>query len=149
MPYTFDWDKITSFEGDTGPYLQYSHVRLCSMERDVALEDGLTISSSALDSIDTTLLLSVPTAREIVFHMATFPDVVRTALKTHEPCNLVSYCFQLARLIDSAWETIVVKGLVGRGEKELAMARLLLYICAKSVLGNAMSMLSLNPLERM
>ncbi|KIO18961.1 hypothetical protein M407DRAFT_31365 [Tulasnella calospora MUT 4182] len=147
MSYQFDWDRMTSFEGDTGPYLQYTHVRLCSMERKVSLEDGLAISS--LESIDTSLLLSTPEAREIVFHLATFPDVVRTALKTHEPSNLVTYCFKLVHLISSAWETIVVEGLVYRGEREVAEARLLLYVCAKSVLGSAMKMLSLTPLERM
>ncbi|KAG8958120.1 hypothetical protein FRC00_003031 [Tulasnella sp. 408] len=147
MSYPFDWNRMTSFEGDTGPYLQYAHVRLCSMERKVGLEDDLTITS--LESIDTSLLLSTPKAREIVFYLAAFPDVVRTALKTHEPSNLVTYCFKLAHLISSAWETIVVKGLVGKGEKELAEARLLLYICARNVLGSAMRMLSLTPLERM
>ncbi|KIO28046.1 hypothetical protein M407DRAFT_22678 [Tulasnella calospora MUT 4182] len=80
MSYHLDWERVTPFEGDTGPYLQYTHVRLCSMERMVALEDGLAISS--LESIDTSLLLSTPKAREIVFYLATFPDVVRTALKT-------------------------------------------------------------------
>ncbi len=31
--YAFEWSRMTSFEGDTGPYLQFSHTRLCSMER--------------------------------------------------------------------------------------------------------------------
>ena len=31
--YTFNWDRMKSFEGDTGPYLQYAHVRLSSMAR--------------------------------------------------------------------------------------------------------------------
>ncbi|KAG8926672.1 hypothetical protein FRC01_008525 [Tulasnella sp. 417] len=146
IPYTFDWDKMTSFEGDTGPYLQYAHVQLCSLERNA---DGLAISSSSLESIDTSLLQSTPNAREIVFLLATFPDVVRTALKTHEPNTLVTYCFKLARLVNSARETIVITGLVDCGEKKLAEARLLLYICARNVLGSAMRMLSLTPLERM
>lgn len=63
--------------------------------------------------------------------------------------NLVSYCFKLVHLIRSAWETILVKGLVGKGERELAEARLLLYVCARNVLGSAMKMLFLIPLERM
>jgi len=32
--HNFDWDRMTSFEGDTGPYLQYAHVRLTSLTRD-------------------------------------------------------------------------------------------------------------------
>ncbi|KIO18963.1 hypothetical protein M407DRAFT_31367 [Tulasnella calospora MUT 4182] len=114
MSYPFPLNRMTSFEGDTGPYLQCAHVRLCSVERKVALEVGLVISS--LDSIATPLLLSPPKAREIVLYLATFPNVVRTALRPHEPSVLVTYCFKLAHLISSAWETIVVQGLLA-GEK--------------------------------
>ena len=34
--YDFNWARMTSFEGDTGPYLQYTHARLCSIERKAA-----------------------------------------------------------------------------------------------------------------
>lgn len=132
---------MTSFEGDTGPYLQYAHVRLCSIERKVA--PGLVLRSSP-EAINTDLLVE-PKAREIVFHLASFPDVVRTALKSHEPSTIVTFCFKLAHLISSAWETLLVKG----QEKEVAQARLLLYTGARDVLGSAMRMLSLTPLERM
>ncbi|KAG8987530.1 hypothetical protein FRB93_004486 [Tulasnella sp. JGI-2019a] len=141
MSYSFDWKRMTSFEGDTGPYLQYAHVRLCSIERTVA--PNLVLRSSMSD-IDISLLTESK-AREIVFHLATYPDVVKNALKTHEPSAIVTHCFKLAHLISSAWETLVVKG----QETEVAQARLLLYTCARDVLGSAMRLLSLNPLDRM
>ncbi|KAI7945265.1 hypothetical protein MJO28_010960 [Puccinia striiformis f. sp. tritici] len=34
--YEYKWDRVLSFEGDTGPYLQYAHVRLCSVEREAS-----------------------------------------------------------------------------------------------------------------
>lgn len=138
MAYTFDWNRMTSFEGDTGPYLQYAHVRLCSIQR----KAGITLKTP--EEIDTSLL-GEPKARDIVFHLAGFPDVVQSALKSHEPSTIVHYCFKLAHLISSAWETLVVKG----QEDELAQARLYLFTCAKEVLGSAMRMLSLTPLEHM
>jgi arginyl-tRNA synthetase len=48
-------------------------------------------------------------------------------------------------VISSAWETLIVMG----QEAELAQARLLLYMCARDVLANAMRLLSLTPITRM
>ncbi|KAG2038475.1 hypothetical protein BDR03DRAFT_1009921 [Suillus americanus] len=39
-----------------------------------------------------------------------YPDVVKTALKTHEPSGVVTFAFRLAHAISSAWETLIVKG---------------------------------------
>ncbi|EPQ60480.1 arginyl-tRNA synthetase [Gloeophyllum trabeum ATCC 11539] len=139
--YNFEPQRMTSFEGDTGAYLQYAHVRLRSVERRVAptvvLPDDL--SQINLD------LLAEPKAREIVFILGTYPDVVRTALKTYEPSNIVSFSFRLSHAISSAWETLIVMG----QERELAQARLFLYTSARDVLASAMRLLSLSPLSRM
>ncbi|KAL0961207.1 hypothetical protein HGRIS_006175 [Hohenbuehelia grisea] len=132
---------MTSFEGDTGAYLQYAHVRLCSVARKVANENVLR---EAVNTIDPGLL-SEPKAREIVYHLATYPDAVRSAMRVSEPSSIVTYCFKLSHLISSAWETLVVKG----QDAELAQARLYLFNCARIVLASAMRLLSLTPLERM
>lgn len=86
---------MTSFEGDTGAYLQYAHVRLCSVQRKVAL-DGI-ISRDNPDLIDTTLLTE-PKVRELVFALASYPDVVKTAMKNYEPSTIVSYCFKCVHI---------------------------------------------------
>jgi arginyl-tRNA synthetase len=83
---------MTSFEGDTGAYLQYAHVRLCSIERKASAFMALPPQSSEVN-VD---LLSESKAREIIFLLATYPEVVRSALKTHEPSAIVSYCFRSA-----------------------------------------------------
>jgi arginyl-tRNA synthetase len=81
---------MTSFEGDTGAYLQYAHVRLCSIQRKVAPAVVLRDDPSLIN----TSLLVEPKAREIVFMLASYPDVVRTAMANYEPCTIVSYCFK-------------------------------------------------------
>jgi len=139
--YTFDLRSMTSFEGDTGAYLQYAHVRLCSVERKVAKE---VVPRGDPDLIDTTLLVE-PKVRELVLALATYPDVVKTAMKNYEPSTIVSYCFKISHLVSSAWETLIVRG----QEAELAQARLYVFRCTRFVLASAMSLLSLTPLERM
>lgn len=139
--YTFNWERMLSFEGDTGPYLQYAHVRLASIGR--KNPELLPLPAPAAINTD---LLTEQSARDIAFLIGSYPDVVKTALKTHEPSGVVTFAFRLSHAISSAWETVIVKG---EADVEKARARLWLYQCAQDVLGAAMRLLSLRPLERM
>lgn len=132
---------MLSFEGDTGPYLQYAHVRVSSIER----KNPELLPLPEPSSINTALLTE-PTAREIAFLLGSYPDVVRTAIRTHEPSTVVTFAFRLSHAISSAWETVVVKG---EQDVEKARARMWLYLCARDVLGAAIRLLSIKPLERM
>ncbi|KIY52558.1 arginyl-tRNA synthetase [Fistulina hepatica ATCC 64428] len=145
--YTFTWDRMTSFEGDTGPYLQYAHVRLSSIAR----KNPDLLPLPPTDSIDVTLLVSTDDlaaqhARAIIFLLGTYPDVVRTALQSQEPSGVVTFCFRLSHAISTAWETVIVKG---EKNRDKAVARLWMYECAREVLAAAMRLLGLRPLDRM
>ena len=133
---------MRSFEGDTGPYLQYAHVRLASIER----KNPEVLPLPEPSQIDISCLCEAPAARDIVFLLGTYPDVVKVALRTHEPSGVVTFAFRLSHAISSAWETVVVKG---EPDVEKARARLWMYVCARDVLGAAMRLLSCKPLERM
>ncbi|PCH35182.1 arginyl-tRNA synthetase [Wolfiporia cocos MD-104 SS10] len=139
--YNFNWDRMLSFEGDTGPYLQYAHVRISSISR--KNPELLPLPPPA--EIDTALLTE-PQSRDIIFLLGSYPDVVKTALRTHEPSGVVTFAFRLSHAISSAWETVIVKG---EPDTAKARARMWMYLCARDVLGAAMRLLSLKPLERM
>ncbi|KAK7041490.1 arginyl-tRNA synthetase [Paramarasmius palmivorus] len=140
--YTFNWDRMLSFEGDTGPYLQYAHVRLASIGR----KNPHLLPLPPPSQIDISCLAQSSHARDIAFLLGTYPDVVKTALKTHEPSGVVTFAFRLSHAISSAWETVIVKG---EEDVEKARARMWLYESAREVLAAAMRLLSLKPLERM
>lgn len=127
-----------------GPYLQYAHVRLSSVERKNAPDLVLPPAAERAASINTDLLTE-PKAKEIILLLAQYPAVVRSALISLEPATICTYAFRLCHAISSAWESLIVKG----QERELAMARLWLYVSAKDVLGSALRLLTLEPLERM
>lgn len=133
---------MLSFEGDTGPYLQYAHVRLASIGR----KNPNLLPLPAPSQIDTDSLASMQHARDIVFLLGTYPDVIKVALKTHEASGIVTFAFKLAHAISSAWETVIVKG---EEDIEKARARMFLYECARDVLAASMRLLSIRPLERM
>jgi arginyl-tRNA synthetase len=134
--YEFDWERMFSFEGDTGPYLQYAHARLCSIER----KSGASINPKA----DISLLVE-PTAQDLIKTLGQYPDLVKSLPNGAEPCNVVTYAFKLSHDVSSAFESLWVMG----AEEKLAEARMLLYWSARITLGNALRLLGLKPLERM
>jgi len=86
--YDFNWDRMTSFEGDTCPYLQYAHVRLTALTQ----KNPELLPLPALEQIVAETLAEQPAPREIVFLLGAYPYVLRTALRTHELSGVVMFC---------------------------------------------------------
>ncbi|GAV51726.1 hypothetical protein ZYGR_0AF01970 [Zygosaccharomyces rouxii] len=137
--YEFKWERMLSFEGDTGPYLQYAHSRLRSMQRNVP-----EITVDDMKNADFNLLQE-PAAIALVRLLSQYPDVLRNALKTHEPTTVVTYLFKLTHQVSSCYDVLWVAGQT----KELAAVRLALYAATRQVLFNGMKLLGLTPVERM
>ncbi|WVR09383.1 arginine-tRNA ligase [Kwoniella sp. DSM 27419] len=138
--YDFDIKRCTSFEGDFGPFIQYSHVRLCSVQRK---NPNVPVAVS-VNEIDLSVLME-PKVHDILIHLALYPQAVRNAYVQSEPSQLVTWCFKLSHLVGGAWETVKV----ANQEEEIAKARLFFYIQTREVLASAMKLLSLTPIERM
>lgn len=136
--YKFDMDRMTSFEGDTGPYLQYAHSRLCSIARKSGI-DTTTLTTADLN------LLKEQHAVNLIRCLAQYPDVLQNTLKTLEPTTVVTYLFKMTHLLSSSYDVLRVVG----EEPELAKARMALYESARVVLNNGMRILGLTPVERM
>ncbi|CAN6618297.1 arginine--tRNA ligase, cytoplasmic [Trichomonascus vanleenenianus] len=142
--YNFNWNRMLSFEGDTGPYLQYAHARLRSMERKAA-EQGIVLESQAdIDSIDVSKLTE-PIAKEMIRCLVSYPDVLLMALRNMEPSTVVTYLFKLTHLVSSCYDVLWVAG----QEKDVATARLALYSAARQVLHNGLTIVGLTPVDRM
>lgn len=128
---------MTSFEGDTGPYLQYAHARLCSITRKAG------VSPEELASADLSLLAEEK-AIDLVRALSQWPDVVQNTLKTLEPVTVLSYLFKMTHMLSSSYDKLKVVG----SEPELKKARMALYEAARQVLNNGMKLLGLNPVQR-
>ena len=131
-------ETMTSFEGDTGPYLQYAHARVCSIERRAA------IPVEELAAADLSLLTETH-AINIVRMLSQWPDVVNNTLKTLEPTTVLTYLFKMTHALSASYDHLKIVG----SEKELQKARMALYDAARIVLANGMRLLGLTPVERM
>lgn len=147
--YNFDMEKMTSFEGDTGPYLQYSHARVCSMERKAAVPREVLLSAD----------LSLITAKEgieLVRSLAQWPDVFLNTYKTREPVTVLTYLFKMTHQLSSCYDA---KDTANKNAKTMSVmyaespekkaALMALYDSARQVLSNGMMLLGLTPVERM
>lgn len=131
-------NRMCSFEGDTGPYLQYAHARLCSITRKAQLDHG-DLLTAELE------LLTEKHAVDLVRSLAQWPDVFLNTVKTQEPITVLTYLFKMTHLLSSSYDHLQVVG----SEEKLKRARMALYTAARQVLGNGMRLLGLTPLERM
>lgn len=82
----FRWDQALSFEGDTGPYLQYTHARLKSILRKLGKNPGAP-KNAELDLLEHRLLVSI----------LRLPEAVEDALKDFTPNILANYLHLLAQ----------------------------------------------------
>ncbi|OQE28965.1 hypothetical protein PENFLA_c004G04803 [Penicillium flavigenum] len=136
--YDFNLDAMTSFEGDTGPYLQYAHARLCSMARKSELDVNELVNAN----FD---LLTEQHAVDLVRLLAQWPDVLLQTAKTLEPITVLSYLFKMTHMLSSSYDVLKVIG----SEPDVKQARMALYASARQVLHNGMRVLGLSPVERM
>jgi arginyl-tRNA synthetase len=132
----FDKSEILSFEGETGPYLQYTHARLASILRKAAAagEGGGAPDWSVLES-----------AGPILMRLSRLSDVVRSAAAHNEPSEVSNYLLALARELNSWYAENRVLG----EAPPITAARLALIRASKSVLSNGLGLLGITALEAM
>ncbi|KAH8674325.1 arginyl-tRNA synthetase [Xylariales sp. PMI_506] len=135
--YNFNMEAMTSFEGDTGPYLQYAHARLCSITR------RANLSEDEIAKADLSLLTEAH-AINLIRALAQWPDVVQNTLRTLEPITILTYLFKMTHALSASYDHLRIVG----SEPELMKARMALYDSARIVLNNGMRLLGLSPVER-
>jgi arginyl-tRNA synthetase len=88
--YQFDWDKMISFQGNAGPYLQYAYARGAS----IFAKGGVDMNAMAAS---TTILLDAPAEQILGKHLLRFADVVYQAGATSQPHLVCEHIYELAR----------------------------------------------------
>jgi len=133
----FVWEVVLNFDGDSGPYLQYTHARLCSL-----LRRGESKGSPDVDYS----LLSPKEEQRVIELLADFPEVVNAAARQYEPVYIATYLFKLAAAFNSVYQRRNEEGKSDRiiSENEaLTSARLSLVKAVNIVLKEGLYLLGL------
>ena len=132
----FSFDKVLNFDGETAPYVQYTHARCASALRKGGKYDVADADWSAVASEE---------AYEVAKCLLSFEDAVRTAARLREPCYVTRYAVDLAEKFNRFYigHRIVVE------DKGISSARLFFTDCVAKTLRTALSLLGIDAPESM
>ena len=134
----FDPRESIDFNGNTGPFIQYTHARICSIMRK-AEEAGIDTSNYT----EATLL---PEEVELVKALADYPAVVRTAGEQFAPSVIAAYAYDLAKQFNGYYHD---HSILKEENAAVRSLRLKLAEQVARVIRTAMSLLGINVPERM
>ncbi|MBF1173581.1 MAG: arginine--tRNA ligase [[Eubacterium] sulci] len=141
--YIFKWDQILNFDGETGPYVQYTHARCASLLR----KAGEDIVAKAQDpkNVDFALLAKSDSAYELTKLIYAFPGVVEQAGEKYEPSIITRHIIDIAQCFNKFYhdEHIIVDDEVEKTSK------IALVIATKRVIATGIGLLGMKAPERM
>lgn len=141
--YTFKWDQILNFDGETGPYVQYTHARCASLLR----KAGEDIVAKAQDpkNVDFALLAKSDSAYELTKLIYAFPGVVEQAGEKYEPSIITRHIIDIAQCFNKFYhdEHIIVDDEVEK------ISKIALVIATKRVIATGIGLLGMKAPERM
>jgi len=142
----FDWNKMLNFQGNSGPYLQYTYARIKSILRKSSLfteEDSFNTNSKGKQTF--VRLLKDKLELSILKQLLFFPETIERAAEEYNPNIIADYLYQLANRFNLFYE----KNPVLKTEKKLRQARLNLIFAVAIVLKNGLELLGIKAPEKM
>jgi arginyl-tRNA synthetase len=128
---TFDWQQALSFEGDTGPYLQYSYARASSILRKAKSASKITINKLTKPEI------------KLIKKIDKFPQIVEDASSLLNPSIIANYSFQLAQIFNEFYHSCPVIN------SEQESFRLALVKAFRITIKNSLYLLGIEVMEEM
>ncbi len=131
----FYWDRALNFDGETGPYVMYTHARCCSVLR----------KAGECDAKPDFTALADPEAQDVVRLLEQFPEVLRAALQKNEPSMVTRFSVDLAQ----AYNKFYYERKVMVDDMGVRAARLMLTRAARQTIAKALELIGLEAPERM
>ena len=138
--YVFSWDKILNFEGETGPYVQYTHARACSILRNA----GEAVMASAKEGFDASRITS-DSAHALIKLIYEMPEVIAEAGEKYEPSIVTRHIVDIAQAFNKFYhdEHILVD------DETEKTAKVALVMAARNVIRNGLDLLGMKAPEKM
>ena len=133
----FDWDTILNFQGETGPYVQYTYVRTQSILRKA--ENVPSFRDVNIEKIDDNYSVNI---LKLIYN---FEDILVEVTKKEEPSILSRYLIDLAKAFSNFYNENKIIG----EEKEIENARLYLTKVAGEILKTGASLLGIEMPNKM
>jgi arginyl-tRNA synthetase len=136
--YVFDWERMLAFEGNTSPYLQYAHARICSIFRKAGIGRAeVRTLTPTLDHV---------AERALALRLLQFDTAVWDTLEKYSPHRLCTYLYELASEFSTFYEHCPVLRADSEAQK---MSRLALCDFTARVMEQGLSLLGIESPEQM
>jgi len=132
----FDPKESIDFQGNTGPFIQYTYARIQSILRKADLNATLDLSSITLHEKE----------KELIKQMLLFPEVIQNASDNYSPALIANYTYDLVKEFNSFYQNVSILGADDNSEKNF---RVLLSNCVAQIVKNAFGLLGIDVPERM
>ncbi|WP_086930138.1 arginine--tRNA ligase [Agarilytica rhodophyticola] len=136
--YVFDWESMLSFEGNTGPYMQYAYARVCSVFDKAEIDMDKHISTITIDA---------PQEKDLAIKIMRLPEIIEQVADDAYPHTLCSHLYELASAFMTFYEACpILKSDVSAEQKASRLQ--LSKACAKS-LKLGLNLLGINVMRKM
>ena len=132
----FSWERMLNFDGETGPYVQYTHARACSI-----LRRGQCTLPKNIDYTKLTDQASI----EVLKLLGQFPEKIQEAADKLEPFIVTRHIVNLAQAFNKFYHDNSILN----SEENTKQARIALVIAVKTVLSEGLAMLGIQAPEQM
>ena len=133
----FDWEEILNFSGESGPYIQYTHARYCSVLR----KFGQDVPPADVDLA----LLSEPETIATIKCIEDFPGKIEQAAENDEPSLIATYLIEMCSVANRFYNAYRVVS----DDEALTKSRVTLVYAIKTVLKNGLALLGMKAPEEM
>jgi arginyl-tRNA synthetase len=132
----FNPEESVDFNGNTGPFIQYTYARIQSILRK---------ASFSLDKNITEVILQ-PKEKELLKQIQLFPEIIQNAASQHSPALIANYTYDLVKEYNSFYQTVSI---LGEPNEDLKIFRVQLSKKIGEVIKSAFELLGINVPNRM
>ncbi|WP_449495050.1 arginine--tRNA ligase [Brotomerdimonas butyrica] len=138
--YVFSWDKVLNFEGETGPYVQYTHARACSILRNAG-DDAVAKARAGFDA----KYITSESAHRLMSLIYELPEVIVEAGEKYEPSIVTRHIVDISQAFNKFYhdEHILVDN------EDEKIAKIALVLAAKTAIKNGLGLLGMKAPEKM
>ena len=134
----FDPKESIDFQGNTGPFIQYTYARIQSILRKSNVDSNATFNTKALSLH--------PKEKELIKQIELFPEVIQNAAENYSPALIANYTYDLVKEFNSFYQNVSILGADNENEK---VFRVQLSQTVANLIKNAFGLLGIEVPERM
>ena len=133
----FSWDRMLNFDGETGPYVQYTHARACSVLKKAGYD-------KKVENIDYSVLAD-DAAADVCKTIALFNDKIKEAANRYEPSVIARYLVDVAQSFNKFYHDNIILA----DDENVKNARLALVDAVRTVIKSGLAILGIDAPEQM